>query len=59
VLPKELRTPLANIVGKYGTVQLTVRVVDGMGHYADGNLGQLLAQEPKLQAKFAAPVAGK
>lgn len=48
-LPRELRTPIADIVRKYNTTQLTVRVVDGMGHYADANLGQLLAQATKVR----------
>ena len=56
-LPRELRRPLADIVGSYGTTQLTVRVVDGIGNYGEANLEQLLAKEPALQAKLAASSA--
>lgn len=58
-LPLELRSRLADIVGKYGTTHVTVRVVDGMGNHADANLGQLLDRHPMLRTKFSAQKSEK
>ena len=42
LLPKELRVPLVEIMTQHKTSRLTVRAVDGMGHYRHVALRELL-----------------
>lgn len=47
-LPKELRMPLAEIAKEYKTARLTIRAEDGMGHYRDAFLSEMLNREENL-----------
>lgn len=47
-LPKEIRLPLADIAKYYKTSKLTLRAEDGMGHYRDAFLAEMLARELNL-----------
>ena len=46
--PKEVRQSLREVAKRFGTPDLTVRVVDGMGHYRDASLKGLLTVETNL-----------
>lgn len=47
-LPKELRLPLSDIARDYQTSRLTIRAMDGMGHYRHTSLKGLLSMETNL-----------
>ncbi|MCY2932367.1 MAG: discoidin domain-containing protein [Planctomycetota bacterium] len=47
-LPKEIRMPLADIAKYYQTSTLGIRAEDGMGHYRDASLNDMLAHETNL-----------
>ena len=53
LLPKELRIPLSEIDKEYHTTGLTVRVLDGMGHYRHANLGMLLNPDSRPATRGA------